>query len=209
VRRECENSLRRLDVDVIDLYQVHWPADELAETQEGWIELANLRREGKIRWIGASNFNLDELQAVQHIVPVTSLQPPYSLIRREAEIELFPYCLSQNIGVISYSPMASGLLTGSMTRDRIAALPHNDWRTRNPEYQEPKLSRNLAIANRLRAVGQSHGASAAEVAIAWVLRQPAVTGAIVGARNPKQVEGVVAAAELKLAAFEVEDLQAI
>jgi len=132
VRRECEASLRRLKVDTIDLYQVHWPADALAETEEGWRELANLQREGKIRWIGASNFNLDELQAVQHIAPVTSLQPPYSLIRREAEIELLPYCQAQGIGVICYSPMASGLLTGSMTRERIAAMPLNDWRVGPP-----------------------------------------------------------------------------
>ena len=165
VRRECEASLRRLKVEAIDLYQVHWPADDLAETQEGWRELAALQREGKVRWIGASNFNLDELQAVQHIAPVTSLQPPYSLVRREAEIELLPYCLSQNIGVICYSPMASGLLTGTMSRDRIASLSINDWRTRNPEFQEPKLSRNLAIAQRLREIGQRHGASAGEAAI--------------------------------------------
>jgi len=209
VRRECENSLRRLKVDSIDLYQVHWPADDLAETEEGWRELAKLQSEGKVRWIGVSNVNLDELQAVQHIAPVTSLQPPYSLIRRVAEIEMLPYCESQNIGVISYSPMASGLLTGAMSRDRIAGLPLNDWRTRSPEFQEPKLSRNLAIAQRLRAVGQNHGRSAAEVAIAWVLSHHAITGAIVGARNPKQVEGIVGAADLKLAAIEVEELQAI
>ena len=209
VRRECEASLRRLKTDVIDLYQVHWPANDLEETEEGWRELAALQREGKVRWLGASNFTLDELQAVQHIAPVTSLQPPYSLIRRVAEIELLPYCLAQNIGAIAYSPMASGLLTGSMTRDRIASLPVNDWRTRNPEFQEPKLSRNLAIAQRLREVGQRHGCSAAEVAIAWVLRNPAVTGAIVGARNPRQVEGIIGAAGLQLAAIEAEELQAI
>ena len=209
VRRECENSLRRLKVDAIDLYQIHWPTDDLAETEEGWREMAKLQQEGKVRWIGVSNFNLDELQAVQHIAPVTSLQPPYSLIRREGELELFPYCLSQHVGVICYSPMASGLLTGAMTRERIANFPLNDWRSRNPEFQEPKLTRNLAIAQRLRAAGQNHGASAAEVAIAWVLRQPAITGAIVGARNPKQVEGIVNAASLTLAAYEVDQIQAI
>jgi len=209
VRRECEASLRRLKVDAIDLYQIHWPADDPAETEEGWREMAKLQSEGKVRWIGVSNFNLDELQAVQHIAPVTSLQPPYSLIRRSVEIELLPYCQSQNIGMITYSPMASGLLTGAMTRDRIAALPLNDWRTRNPDFQEPKLSRNLAVANRLRGVGQKHGVSAGEVAIAWVLRHPAITGAIVGARNPQQVEGIVGAAGLGLAAYEVEELQAI
>jgi aryl-alcohol dehydrogenase-like predicted oxidoreductase len=209
VRRECEASLRRLGVDTIDLYQVHWPADDAGETAEGWLELANLQREGKVRWIGASNFNLEELQAVQRIAPVTSLQPPYSLIRRETEIELLPYCLSQHIGVICYSPMASGLLSGAMTRERIAGLPLNDWRTRAPEFQEPRLSRNLLIAQRLRDIGQRHGCSAGEVAIAWVLRHPAVTGAIVGARSAGQVEGIVRAAEVQLAPVEIEELNAV
>jgi len=209
VRRECEASLRRLKVDTIDLYQVHWPADDPAETAEGWHELAALQREGKIRWIGASNFNLDELQAVQHIAPVTSLQPPYSLIRREAEIELLPYCLSQRIGVICYSPMASGLLTGAMTRDRITAFPLNDWRTRSPEFQEPKLSLNLAVAHHLREIGQRHGLSAGAAAVAWVLRNPAITGAIVGARNPGQIEAITPAADLQLAPVEVDQLLSI
>ena len=177
--------------------------------EEGWRELANLKQEGKVRWIGVSNFNLDELQAVQHIAPVTSLQPPYSLIRREAEIELLPYCQSQNVGVICYSPMASGLLTGAMSRERINKFPMNDWRSRNPEFQEPRLSRNLAIAQRLRDVGQRHRYSAAEVAIAWVLRHQAVTGAIVGARNAKQIEGIAGAADLQLAAIEAEEIEAI
>jgi aryl-alcohol dehydrogenase-like predicted oxidoreductase len=209
VRRECENSLRRLRVDAIDLYQVHWPADDAAETAEGWIELAKLQREGKIRWIGASNFNLEELQAVQRIAPVTSLQPPYSLIRREAEIELLPYCQSQRIGVICYSPMASGLLSGAMTRERIASLPINDWRSRNPEFQEPRLSRNLLIAQALRNIGQRHGYTAGEVAIAWVLRHPAITGAIVGARNARQVEEIVRAMNFTLAPIEIEELHAV
>ena len=209
VRRECEKSLRRLKVDCIDLYQVHWPADDPAETAEGWRELAALQHEGKIRWIGASNFNLEELQNVQHIAPVTSLQPRYSLIHRETEIELLPYCLAQNIGVICYSPMASGLLSGAMTRERIAGFPLNDWRTRNPEFQEPRLSRNLAIAQLLREIGLHHGCSAGEVAIAWVLRNPAITGAIAGARNPGQVEGIAGAAELHLAPAEIEALLSV
>jgi aryl-alcohol dehydrogenase-like predicted oxidoreductase len=209
VRQEVENSLRRLNVDVIDLYQVHWPSDDLAETEEGWRELAALQREGKVRWIGASNFSVEELQAVQHIAPVTSLQPPFSLIRREAQLELLPYCQSQNIGVIVYSPMASGLLTGTMTRERIASLPRNDWRTRNPEFLEPKVSRNFAIAEQLRRVGMAHGVSAGEAAIAWTLRNPAVTGAIVGARSAKQVEGIIGAADLALAPVEAEELEAI
>jgi aryl-alcohol dehydrogenase-like predicted oxidoreductase len=209
VRRECENSLRRLGVDIIDLYQIHWPADELEETLEGWREMAALQREGKVRWIGISNANLDELQAVQHVAPVTSLQPPYSIIRREAEIELLPYCLSQNIGAIAYSPMASGLLSGAMTRERIASFPLNDWRSRNPEFQEPKLSRNLFIAQRLREIGQRHGLSAGETAIAWVLRHPGITGAIVGARSARQVEGIVGAAAYRLSSAEIEELQSL
>ncbi|MGA3170883.1 MAG: aldo/keto reductase [Chthoniobacteraceae bacterium] len=209
VRRECENSLRRLKVEALDRYQIHWPADDLAETEEGWRELANLQREGKVRWIGVSNFNLEELQAAQHIAPVTSLQPPYSLIRREAEFELLPYCLSQGIGVIAYSPMGSGLLTGAMTRERIAKLPANDWRTRNPEFMEPKLTRNLEIARMLREAGHHYARTAAEMAIAWVLRNPAVTGAIVGARNAKQVEGIVGAADLIMSAVDAEKIQMV
>lgn len=209
VRRECEQSLRRLKADVIDLYQIHWPSDDLSETEEGWREMAKLQREGKVRWIGVSNFTVDELEAVQHIAPVTSLQPPYSLIRRAVEIEHLPYCQSRNIGVIAYSPMASGLLTGTMTRERIDAFPLNDWRSRNPDFQEPKLSRNLMIAQRLREVGRRYGRSAGEAAIAWVLHHPAVTGAIVGARNPAQVDGIIGAADLTLAAIDVEELQAL
>jgi aryl-alcohol dehydrogenase-like predicted oxidoreductase len=209
IRRECEASLRRLKVDVIDLYQIHWPSDDLAETEEGWTELSNLRSEGKVRWIGVSNFNLDELEAAQHIAPVTSLQPPYSLVRREVEIEILPYCLSQNIGVIAYSPMASGLLTGAMTRDRIAALPANDWRAHHPEFHEPKLSRNLAIAQRLREVGQRCGSSTGHAAIAWVLRNPAVTGAIVGARNPKQIEEIIGDGDFSFGPADAEYIQSV
>ena len=209
VRRECENSLRRLKVEAIDLYQIHWSADDLAETEEGWREMARLQQEGKVRWIGVSNFSVEELRAVQKIAPVTSLQPPYSLLKRDTEKELLPFCQSQRIGVIAYSPMASGLLTGAMSRERIASLPHDDWRSRNPEFQEPKLSRNLLIAGRLREIGQRHGRSAGEAAIAWVLHHPAVTGAIVGARNPRQIEGTVHAAELQLAPAEVEELEAL
>jgi aryl-alcohol dehydrogenase-like predicted oxidoreductase len=198
IRQECENSLRRLASDVIDLYQIHWPADDLPETEEGWSELAKLQQDGKIRWIGVSNFSLEELRHAQAIAPITSLQPPYSLIRREVETGILPWCKEQNVGVIVYSPMASGLLSGAMTRKRAAALPPNDWRSSNPEFQEPKLSKNLELAERLHAVGKRHGRNAGEVAIAWTLRHPAVTGAIVGARNAKQVEGIIGAAEIEL-----------
>jgi aryl-alcohol dehydrogenase-like predicted oxidoreductase len=207
IRKECENSLRRLHVDIIDLYQIHWPADDLAETQEGWSELAKLQKEGKVRWIGACNFSLEELRQAQAIAPITSLQPPYSLIRREIEPEILPWCKQNSLGVIVYSPMASGLLTGAMTRERAAALPAEDWRSGNPEFKEPKLSQNLALVERLRAVSKRHGRSPGEVAIAWTLRHAAVTGAIVGARNAKQVDGVVGAADLRLTAAEIAEIE--
>jgi aryl-alcohol dehydrogenase-like predicted oxidoreductase len=208
IRQECENSLRRLGSDVIDLYQIHWPADDLPETEEGWSELGKLQQEGKVRWIGVSNFCLEELRRAQAIAPITSLQPPYSLIRREIETDILPWCKERNVGVIVYSPMASGLLSGAMTRKRAAALPPNDWRSRNPEFQEPKLSKNLELAERLDAVGKRHGRNAGEVAIAWTLQHPAVAGAIVGARNAKQVEGIIGAAEIELTSQEVASLNA-
>ena len=208
IRRECEASLRRLGVDVIDLYQIHWPADDLAETLEGWTTLTQLQKEGKVRWIGVSNFSVPELQKTQTIAPITSLQPGYSLIRRAVESGQLPYCQREGIGVIVYSPMASGLLSGAMTRERLAALPKNDWRTGNPEFHEPKLSHNLAIVERLRAVGARHGRSPGEVAIAWTLRHPAVTAAIVGARNPQQVDGFIGATKSRLAPEEIAEVEA-
>lgn len=207
VRRECENSLKRLKTDVIDLYQIHWPADDLSETQEGWATLAALQKEGKVRWIGASNFSREELQAAQLIAPVTSLQPPYSLIRREIEDRVLPYCKDQGIGVIAYSPMGSGLLTGAMTRERAAGLAADDWRSKNAEFQEPKLSQNLALAERVKAVADRRNVSAGAVAAAWTLQNPAVTGAIIGARNTRQVEEVFPHADLTLAPEELAEIQ--
>jgi aryl-alcohol dehydrogenase-like predicted oxidoreductase len=207
LRRECESSLRRLQVEVIDLYQIHWPADDLAETEEGWGTLAKLQKEGKVRWIGASNFGLEEMRKAQAIAPATSLQPPYSLVKREAETELLPYCQREGVGVIVYSPMGSGLLTGAMTHQRARSLAADDWRSRNAEFQEPKLSRNLQLVERLKQVGARHGRSPGETAIAWTLRQPAVTGAIVGARNARQVEGVLGAADLRLSADEIAEIE--
>ena len=203
IRQECEQSLRRLKVDVIDLYQAHWPADDIDETLEGWTELARLQQEGKVRWIGASNFSREELEKAGQIAPVTSLQPPYSLIKRDIEAEVLPYCQEQRIGVIVYSPMASGLLTGAMSRERAATLPENDWRSRSPEFTEPKLSANLALVDRLRRAGASHGRSPGEMAVAWTLHHPAVTGAIVGARNAAQVDGIVGGAEVTLSAEDI------
>jgi aryl-alcohol dehydrogenase-like predicted oxidoreductase len=208
IRRECEASLRRLSADVIDLYQIHWPADDLAETAEGWATMAELQKEGKVRWIGVSNFSLQELQKAKNIAPITSLQPPYSLIRRDVEKDLLPFCEHAAIGVIVYSPMASGLLTGAMTRERAASLSDDDWRRQSSEFQEPKLSKNLALVERLRTVGARHGRSPGEVAIAWTLRNPAVTGAIVGARNAKQVDGIIGGANLRLTRDEIEEIEA-
>ena len=207
VRRECEESLRRLGVEVIDLYQVHWPTEDLGETEEGWAALAKLQAQGKVRWIGVSNFGLRELKSAQGIARVTSLQPPYSLIRREAEAELLPFCQQQGIGVIVYSPMGSGLLTGAMSRERAARLPADDWRSRKADFQEPQLSKNLELAERLRAVGARHGRSPGETAIAWTLRQPVVTGAIVGARSPAQVEGIIGAAQYRLDEADIAELE--
>jgi aryl-alcohol dehydrogenase-like predicted oxidoreductase len=207
IRRECEASLRRLKVEVIDLYQVHWTADDLAETVEGWETLAALKREGKLRWIGVSNATVEEMEKLKSIAPITSLQPPYSLIRQDVKPSQLPWCLKNNVGVIVYSPMASGLLTGTMTRERIAALPKNDWRTRNDNFKEPKLSQNLTYADRLRAIGKRHGQNPGEVAIAWTLNNPAVTGAIVGARNPQQLEGIIGAMDFRLTPEEVAELE--
>jgi aryl-alcohol dehydrogenase-like predicted oxidoreductase len=207
IRRECEDSLRRLGVEVIDLYQIHWPTDSATETDEGWATLAQLQREGKVRWIGVSNFGVEQLQRAQAMAPITSLQPPYSLIRRDIEAEILPFCQRQGLGVIVYSPMASGLLTGAMTRKRAANLAKDDWRRRDPEFNEPKLSRNLGLVERLRAVGARHGRSPGEVAIAWTLRHPAVAGAIVGTRSAKQVEGVMAAGDFRLSEEEIAAIE--
>src|SRR5271154_6671019 len=208
IRGEVEDSLRRLSLDVIDLYQIHWPPDpDSPELEEGWSTLANLKREGKVRWIGVSNFNVQQLRRAQVIAPVTSLQPRYSLVHREVEDEILPYCLSEGIGVIVYSPMASGLLTGAMTRERAANLPGDDWRRSHPDFTEPNLSHNLALVDRLQEIARRHNRSAGEVAIAWTLHHPAVTGAIVGARNARQAEGVMRAGELRLTDEEVTEIE--
>jgi aryl-alcohol dehydrogenase-like predicted oxidoreductase len=204
IRQECENSLRRLKVDAIDLYQIHWPTENL---EEGWAEMARLQKEGKVRWTGVSNFDVSQLRRAEKIAPVTSLQPPYSLIRREIELEILPYCYSHGIGVIVYSPMQSGLLTGAMTRERVAKLPNSDWRSRDPEFREPKLLKNLALVERLRNIGEKYGRPPGQVAVAWVLRNPAVTAAIVGARNAQQVEKNVGAAELDLTDDDVAEIE--
>jgi aryl-alcohol dehydrogenase-like predicted oxidoreductase len=204
IRSECEDSLRRLKVDVIDLYQIHWPTEDL---EEGWGAMRQLQKEGKVRGIGVSNFNADEMRRAQAMAPITSLQPPYSLVRREVEQHILPFCRSNELGAIVYSPMASGLLTGAMTRERAATLPHSDWRSRDLEFHEPKLSKNLALVERLRKVGERHGCPPGQIAIAWALHNPAVTGAIVGARSARQVDGIMGAAEIRLTDEEIAEIE--
>lgn len=205
VRRECEDSLRRLKTDVIDLYQIHWPMPD-EDIEEGWTEMAKLKYEGKVRWIGASNFSVEQMQRAQKIAPITSLQPPYSMLRPAVEEAILPFAKEQNIGVIVYSPMLSGMLTGGMTKERAEALPESDWRSRNKEFQEPQLARNLALVEKLRKIGQRHGKSVPAAAIAWTLRHPAVTGAIVGGRNPSQVQGAAEAMDYRLSEDEVREI---
>jgi aryl-alcohol dehydrogenase-like predicted oxidoreductase len=208
VRRECEDSLRRLQIDAIDLYQMHWPpSDNGPGLEEAWQTMVALQEAGKVRWIGVSNFNVEQIKRAEKITTPTSLQPPYSLIRRAVDKEILPYCKQQGIGVISYAPMASGLLTGAMTRERAAALPPDDFRSKNPEFREPRLSKNIDLVDRLRKVGARHGRNPGEVAIAWVLSNPAVAGAIVGARNAKQAEGVMRAGELRLSPEEITEIE--
>jgi aryl-alcohol dehydrogenase-like predicted oxidoreductase len=211
IRREAEASLRRLRVDAIDLYQIHWPAQPAdgpsPDLEEGWQTLIDLKREGKVRHIGVSNFNVGHLERAGALAPVASLQPPYSMLRRTIEREILPYCSRHNIDVLAYSPMVSGLLSGTMTRERIAAMPQDDWRkTLNRDFQEPQLTRNLKLVERLRDIGSRHGRSPGEVAIAWTLRHPAVTAAIVGARSAEQVGGFIGAAEFRLSADEVAEI---
>jgi len=208
IRKECEDSLRRLQTDVVDLYQMHWPPrDNGPGLEEAWQAMNDLKKGGKVRWVGVSNFDAAQMKRAAKIAPITSDQPPYSILRRAIEAEVLPHCEENGIGVISYAPMASGLLTGAMTRERAAALPTDDFRSRNPEFKEPRLSKNIELVERLRKVGARHGRGPGEVAIAWVLRHPAITGAIVGARNAKQAEGVMRAGELKLSQEEITEIE--
>lgn len=204
IRRECEDSLRRLKTDVIDLYQVHWPVDE--DIEEGWEMMEKLRQEGKVRHIGVSNFDTEQIKRCQKIAPVSSLQPPYSLIMREYEEEVLPYCKEQDIGVIVYSPMASGILTGAMTRERIKNMPDNDWRKKDHKFREPDLTRNLELAEKIKEIGKRHNCSAGEVAIAWTLRNLAVTGAIVGGRSASQVDGISRAWDIELSKEDLSEI---
>lgn len=207
IRREVEESLRRLQVETIDLYQIHWPKPD-EEIEEGWSVMADLKREGKVRWIGVSNFSVAQMERALKIAPIASLQPPYSMINRNVEPEILPFCLQHGIGVINYSPMHSGLLTGAMTKERVQALPADDFRRRAKNYQEPQLTRNLQIAEFLKTIAARHNVSAGVVAIAWTLHNPAVTAAIVGGRSAKQVEGVAPALHFRLTEAEYAEIGA-
>jgi aryl-alcohol dehydrogenase-like predicted oxidoreductase len=206
IRREAEDSLRRLAVDTIDLYQMHWPKPD-EEIEEAWGVMAALQREGKARWIGVSNFNPEQMERVMKIAPISSNQPPYSMLNRAVEAAILPFCEKNNIGVINYAPMHSGLLTGAMTKERVASFPSDDFRRNAKNYQEPLLSRNLAVAEFLGKIGKKHGVSAGVVAIAWTLHHSAITAAIVGGRSATQVEGVIPAATLRLSQEEFSEIQ--
>jgi aryl-alcohol dehydrogenase-like predicted oxidoreductase len=205
IRQEAEDSLRRLQVDAIDLYQVHWPKPD-EDIEEAWTVMADLKKEGKVRWIGVSNFSVGQMERAMKIAPITSNQPPYSMLNRAIESEILPFCQKNDIGTINYAPMHSGLLTGAMTKERVANFPKDDFRRNAKNYQEPLLSRNLATADFLREIGRRHGVSAGVVAIAWTLHHPAITAAIVGGRSAKQVEGVFAAATFRLSEEEFSEI---
>ncbi|AFL90139.1 putative oxidoreductase, aryl-alcohol dehydrogenase like protein [Terriglobus roseus DSM 18391] len=205
IRQECEDSLKRLKLDAIDLYQIHWPIPD-EEIEEGWGTMADLQKEGKVRWIGVSNFNVSQMERALKIAPITSLQPPYSMLNRTNEAEILPFCEKKGIGVINYSPMQSGLLTGKMTKERVAAFPDDDFRKKAKAFQEPQLTRNLALADKLKEIGAKHGVEAGVVAIAWTLHNPAVTAAIVGGRSAQQVDGVLPAATFRLSEAEFNQI---
>ena len=208
IKQECEESLKRLEVDVIDLYQIHWPPEDNGPTlEESWQAMVDLQKAGKVRWIGVSNYSAEQMERCAKIAPVTSDQPPYSMLRRKIEASVAPYCKDHNVGLIVYSPMLSGMLTGGMTRERALNLPANDWRRGKPEFSEPKLSQNLELVERLRAIGERYNTTPGAIAVAWTLQNPAVTGAIVGSRSAKQAEGVMRAGEIQLTAHDLAQIE--
>ena len=207
VKRECEESLSRLQVETIDLYQIHWPRPD-EDIEEGWEAMAELKEEGKVRHIGVSNFDVEQMERIREIAPVETLQPPYNMLKRGIEDEILPYCQENDIGVIAYSPMRSGLLTGKMSPERVANLPADDWRRNSSDFQEPRLSRNLELVSLLEEIGVEHGCSPGEVAIAWTLGHPAVTAAIVGGRRPDQVDGIIGADDFRLSDDELDRIEA-
>ena len=206
IRREAEASLTRLGVDAIDLYQIHWPNPE-EDLEEGWAAMAELRDEGLVRHIGVSNYSAAQMRRIQRIAPIETLQPQYSLIARDVEREVLPFAESEDIGVIVYSPMGSGLLTGKMTRERIQGLADDDWRKHDERFQEPQLSEHLSIADRVTSLADRLGVSPGAVAVAWTLRNPAVDGAIVGLRRPDQVDELIGSATVTLSDADMAELE--
>jgi aryl-alcohol dehydrogenase-like predicted oxidoreductase len=208
IRAEIEASLRRLGTDYIDLYQIHWPKPD-PDIEEGWAEIARAVKEGKVRYAGVSNFFREQMERIRGIHPIASLQPPYSMLRRDVEKELLGYCAANRIGVVAYSPMQNGLLAGRFTRERIAALPADDWRRGSPYFTEPALTPNLVVAEKLKLIAGRTGKTAGELAVAWVLRRPEVTAAIVGSRRPEQVGETIGAADWELAPQELAEIDGV
>jgi aryl-alcohol dehydrogenase-like predicted oxidoreductase len=204
VRAELEASLRRLGVNEIDLYQIHWPNPE-SEIEEGWSAMADLVKEGKVRYIGVSNFSVEQMKRIQPIHRIASLQPPYSMLKREIETDLLGYCAANQIGVVAYSPMQKGLLTGKI-QERLGHLASDDHRLQDPDFQDPRLRVHLELVERMRPIAAKYGKSVAQLAIAWVLRRPEVTAAIVGARQPSQIEETVAAGDWVLTEEDIQTL---
>jgi aryl-alcohol dehydrogenase-like predicted oxidoreductase len=208
IQQEVEDSLKRLNVDVIDLFQIHWPIpDEGIES--AWTAIGEMVKEGKIRYAGVSNFSLDQLKRAQAIHPIASLQPPYSMVERGIENGILDYCTENNIGVIVYSPMESGLLTGKFSAERMASLPDNDWRKKANQFTEPEFSLNIELVEGLRPIAKRNGKSLPELAIAWTLTRSAITAAIVGARHPSQIEGTIGAADWQLSSDDLKDINAL
>ncbi len=206
IRKECETSLKRLQVETIDLYQIHWPRPE-EDIEEGWGAVAELIREGKVRYGGVCNFNVRQLERILPIHPVASLQPPYSMLVRGIEDEILPFCGENNIGVVAYSPMYKGLLTGKFTRERVETLPESDHRSRDPRFMEPELTLNLKLIEELKKIAGDNGKTVLQLAIAWVLRRPEMTSAIVGARKPEQLDDFFGAAEWTLSGDDIDKVE--
>jgi aryl-alcohol dehydrogenase-like predicted oxidoreductase len=206
IRKECEDSLKRLGIETIDLYQMHWPDPEI-DLEEGWGEMARLQKQGKVRYIGVSNFNAKQLDRIRKIAPVASLQPPYSMIRRDIEKDLLGYCAKNNIGVVTYSPMQRGLLTGKFSKKRLSELAPDDHRLKSGDYQEPEFSATLALVDKLKPIAERNKRTLAQLAIAWVLRRPEVTAAIVGARKPSQIAETAPAGDWILTKNDIAEIE--
>jgi len=206
IRQECYDSLKRLGVELIDLYQIHWPDPE-EDIEEAWEEMSKLANEGKVRYIGVSNFTVEQIKRIQKIAPVASLQPSYSMLHRKVEDELLGYCAANNIGVVAYSPMQRGLLTGKFSQERLSGLALDDHRRRSPDFHEPQFTATLQLVDQLRPIAEGNGKTLAQLAIAWVLRRPEVTAAIVGARRPSQIEETAPASGWKLTEKDIDEIE--